>query len=185
VACHHAGQAGPHQVVLDVVGAREGWPWLPAWPSLRWSSCTPTILRESHRHATAFFVPFLTVPWPLGRRLFRSLIFAFFSNLCVCLTHYGGAPPSVLRCRLREPEEMVGRRFSCLLFYIVVWMGIGPFYWKPSACSSERRPTANGYQGEGHSPPFFCRFSNGRLLDPHRTVSCGGAGIRRTAGCLG
>ena len=74
-----------------------GWSWLPALGVLA------LVYMYSHyffaslaAHTTAFFVPFLTVAVAAGAPpYFAALIFAFFSSLCVSLTHYGGGPSPV------------------------------------------------------------------------------------------
>ena len=116
-----------------VGGHVKGWPWLPALAILA------LVFMYSHyffasltAHATAFFVPFLTVAVAVGAPpYFAALIFAFFSNLCVCLTHYGGGPsPVYFGAGYVSLKKWWGVGFLVSLFYIVVWMGIGPFYWK-------------------------------------------------------
>jgi len=116
-----------------VGGHVQGWPWLPALAILA------LVFMYSHyffasltAHATAFFVPFLTVAVAVGAPpYFAALIFAFFSNLCVCLTHYGGGPsPVYFGAGYVSLKKWWGVGFLVSLFYIVVWMGIGPFYWK-------------------------------------------------------
>jgi divalent anion:Na+ symporter, DASS family len=111
----------------------KGWPWLPALAILA------LVFMYSHyffasltAHATAFFVPFLTVAVAAGAPpYFAALTFAFFSNLCVCLTHYGGGPaPVYFGAGYVSLKKWWGVGFVVSLFFIVVWMGIGPFYWK-------------------------------------------------------
>ena len=116
-----------------VGGHVKGWPWLPALAILA------LVFMYSHyffasltAHATAFFVPFLTVAVAAGAPpYFAALTFAFFSNLCVCLTHYGGGPaPVYFGAGYVSLQKWWGVGFVVSLFFIVVWMGIGPFYWK-------------------------------------------------------
>ena len=80
-----------------VAGHVQGWPWFPSLAVLA------LVYMYSHysfaslaAHATAFFVPFLTVAVAAGAPpYFAALTFAFFSSLCVSLTHYGGGPSPV------------------------------------------------------------------------------------------
>lgn len=61
---------------------------------------------------------------------FAALIFAFFSNLCVCLTHYGGGPSPVYSgAGYVSLKKWWSVGFLVSLCYIVVWMGIGSVYW--------------------------------------------------------
>jgi DASS family divalent anion:Na+ symporter len=116
-----------------VGGHVKGWPWLPALAILA------LVFMYSHyffasltAHATAFFVPFLTVAVAAGAPpYFAALTFAFFSNLCVCLTHYGGGPaPVYFGAGYVSLKKWWGVGFVVSLFFILVWMGIGPFYWR-------------------------------------------------------
>lgn len=111
----------------------KGWPWLPALAILA------LVFMYSHyffasltAHATAFFVPFLTVAVAAGAPpYFAALIFAFFSNLCVSLTHYGGGPaPVYFGAGYVDLKQWWSVGFIVSLVFIIIWMGIGPFYWK-------------------------------------------------------
>ena len=111
----------------------QGWPWLPALGVLA------LVYMYSHyffaslaAHATAFYVPFLTVAVATGAPPhFAALIFAFFSSLCVCLTHYGGGPsPVYFGSGYVEVRQWWAVGFVVSLLFVLVWMGIGPFYWK-------------------------------------------------------
>jgi len=110
-----------------------GWPWLPALAILA------LVYMYAHyffasltAHVTAFFVPFLIAAVAAGAPpYFAALTFAFFSSLCVSLTHYGGGPSPIY-----WGAGYVGIRqwwtvgFAASLLFVVVWMGIGPFWWK-------------------------------------------------------
>jgi DASS family divalent anion:Na+ symporter len=111
----------------------KGWPWLPALAILA------LVYLYSHyffasltAHASAFFVPFLTVAVAAGAPpYFAALTFAFFSNLCVCLTHYGGGPsPVYFGAGYVSLKKWWGVGFLVSLVYLVIWMGLGPFYWR-------------------------------------------------------
>jgi len=118
---------------VAVGGYVKGWPWLPALAILA------LVYMYSHyffasltAHASAFFVPFLTVAVAAGAPpYFAALTFAFFSNLCVCLTHYGGGPsPVYFGAGYVSLKKWWGIGFLVSLVYLVIWMGLGPFYWR-------------------------------------------------------
>jgi DASS family divalent anion:Na+ symporter len=83
-------------------------------------------------HTTALFAPFLAVAIGAGAPpYFAALIFAFFSSLCASLTHYGGGPsPVYYGAGYVDVRKWWKIGFSVSLLFIVVWMGIGPFWWK-------------------------------------------------------
>ena len=110
-----------------------GWSWLPALGVLA------LVYMYSHyffaslaAHTTAFFVPFLTVAVAAGAPpYFAALIFAFFSSLCVSLTHYGGGPsPVYWGAGYADIRQWWTVGFVASLLIVVVWIGIGPFWWK-------------------------------------------------------
>jgi DASS family divalent anion:Na+ symporter len=83
-------------------------------------------------HASAMYVPFLTVAIAAGAppRL-AILILAYFSSLCVCLTHYGGGPsPIFFGAGYIGVRKWWGLGFAVSILYIAIWMGIGSIYWK-------------------------------------------------------
>lgn len=111
----------------------QGWPWLPALGILA------LVYMYSHyffaslaAHTTAFFVPFLTVAVAAGAPpYFSALTFAFFSSLCVSLTHYGGGPsPVYWGAGYADIKQWWTVGFAASLLFVLVWMGIGPFWWK-------------------------------------------------------
>ncbi|MBI4473957.1 MAG: DASS family sodium-coupled anion symporter [Acidobacteria bacterium] len=111
----------------------QGWPWLPALGILA------LVYMYSHyffaslaAHTTAFFVPFLTVAVAAGAPpYFSALTFAFFSSLCVSLTHYGGGPsPVYWGSGYADIKQWWTVGFAASLLFVLVWMGIGPFWWK-------------------------------------------------------
>ncbi|HYR92183.1 MAG TPA: anion permease [Terriglobia bacterium] len=110
-----------------------GWSWLPALGILA------LVYMYSHyffaslaAHVTAFFVPFLTVAVAAGAPpYFAALTFAFFSSLCVSLTHYGGGPsPVYWGSGYIDIRQWWTVGFVASLLFVVVWMGIGPFWWR-------------------------------------------------------
>jgi DASS family divalent anion:Na+ symporter len=83
-------------------------------------------------HATAFFVPFLTVAVASGAPAYMAaLAFAFSSSLCVSLTHYGGGPsPVYWGAGYADVKQWWSVGFVASLLHILVWIGIGPFWWR-------------------------------------------------------
>jgi divalent anion:Na+ symporter, DASS family len=128
------GKLGLMQWFSTFVGGYvHGWPWLPALALLA------LVYMYSHyffaslaAHTTAFFVPFLTVAVAAGAPpYFAALTFAFFSSLCVSLTHYGGGPsPVYWGAGYVDVKRWWSVGFAVSLLFIAVWMGIGPFWWK-------------------------------------------------------
>ena len=111
----------------------EGWPWLPALGILALVYMYAHYLFASlSAHAAALFVPFLTVAVALGAPpYFAALTFAFFSSLCVSLTHYGGGPsPVYWGAGYSSIRQWWTVGFAASLVFVIVWMGIGPFWWK-------------------------------------------------------
>jgi len=116
-----------------VAGHVAGWPWLPALGILA------LVYMYSHyffaslaAHVTAFFVPFLTVAVAAGAPpYFAALTFAFFSSLCVSLTHYGGGPsPVYWGSGYADIRQWCTVGFVASVLFVVVWMGIAPFWWR-------------------------------------------------------
>ncbi|MSR06871.1 MAG: anion permease [Gemmatimonadetes bacterium] len=117
-----------------VVGGRvEGWPWLPTLGILT------LVYLYSHyffatltAHATAFFVPFLTVAVAAGAPPYlAALTFAFFTSLCASLTHYAGGPSVIyFGAGYSSIRQWWTMGLIASLLSVVVWMGIGSFWWK-------------------------------------------------------
>jgi len=116
-----------------VAGYVKGWAWLPALGILL------LVYFYSHygfasltAHVSAMFVPFLTVAIAAGAPpLLAALSLAFFSNLNACLTHYGTGPaPIYFGAGYADLKTWWGIGFVASLVNIVIWLGIGPFYWK-------------------------------------------------------
>jgi DASS family divalent anion:Na+ symporter len=116
-----------------VAGYVKGWAWLPALGVLL------LVYLYSHygfasltAHVSAMFVPFLTVAIAAGSPpLLAALGLAFFSNLNACLTHYGTGPaPIYYGAGYTDLKTWWGIGFVASLVHIVIWLGVGPFYWK-------------------------------------------------------
>jgi len=111
----------------------EGWPWLPALGILALVYMYAHYFFASlSAHAAALFVPFLTVAVAVGAPpYFAALTFAFFSSLCVSLTHYGGGPsPVYWGAGYSNIRQWWTVGFAASVVFVIVWMGIGPFWWK-------------------------------------------------------
>ncbi len=116
-----------------VAGYVKGWAWLPALGVLL------LVYLYSHygfasltAHVSAMFVPFLVVSVAAGAPpLLAALSLAFFSNLNASLTHYGTGPaPIYYGADYADLKTFWGIGFVASLVNIVIWLGIGPFYWK-------------------------------------------------------
>lgn len=116
-----------------MAGYVKGWGWLPALGVLL------LIYLYSHyafasltAHVSAMFVPFLVVSVAAGAPpLLAALGLAFFSNLNASITHYGTGPaPIYYGAGYTDLKTWWGIGFVASLVNILIWMGIGPFYWK-------------------------------------------------------
>ncbi|MFI5338929.1 MAG: DASS family sodium-coupled anion symporter [Candidatus Methylomirabilales bacterium] len=116
-----------------VAGYVKGWAWLPALGILL------LVYLYSHygfasltAHVSAMFVPFLVVSVAAGAPpLLAALSLAFFSNLNASLTHYGTGPaPIYYGADYADLKTFWGIGFVASLVNIIIWLGIGPFYWK-------------------------------------------------------
>lgn len=93
----------------------------------------PLLLRGPHRPRHG---PVRAVSHGSGGRrgtppYLAALSLAFFSNLCVSLTHYGGGPaPVYFGAGYVDLRAWWSVGFIVSLVNIVIWLGIGPFYWK-------------------------------------------------------
>ena len=67
----------------------------------------------------------------LFRSLFAALLLAFFSSLCVSLTHYAGGPaPVYFGSGYVSLKRWWSIGFLVSLINIGIWLGIGGIYWK-------------------------------------------------------
>jgi DASS family divalent anion:Na+ symporter len=116
------------------VGARvAGLPWLPTLAVLT------LVYTYSHyffatltAHATAFFVPFLTVAVAAGAPPYlAALTLAFFTSLCAALTHYAGGPSVIyFGSGYSSIRQWWTIGFVSSVLSVSVWMGIGSLWWK-------------------------------------------------------
>lgn len=111
----------------------EGWSWPLALIVLVFVYIYSHYLFASlAAHATAFFVPFLTVAVAAGAPAYMAaLAFAFSSSLCASLTHYGGGPsPVYWGAGYSDVKQWWSVGLVASLLHILIWMGIGPFWWR-------------------------------------------------------
>ncbi len=114
-------------------GYVKGWAWMAALGALL------LVYLYSHygfasltAHVSAMFVPFLVVAMAAGAPpLLAALSLAFFSSLNASLTHYGTGPaPIYFGAGYTDLKTWWGIGLVASLVNIVIWLGIGPFYWK-------------------------------------------------------
>jgi DASS family divalent anion:Na+ symporter len=116
-----------------VSGYVTGLPWLPALIILLLVyNFSGYLFASLSAHVIALYVPFLTVAVAVGAPpLFAALLLAFFSSLCVSLTHYAGGPAPIY---YESGYVGLGRWWSLGfvigVYNIVIWMVIGGAYWK-------------------------------------------------------
>ncbi len=110
-----------------------GIPWLPALVIvLLLYNFSGYLFASLTAHTVALYVPFLTVALAAGAPpLFAALLLAFFSSLCVSLTHYAGGPsPVYYGSNYVSLGRWWGVGFVVGVLNIAVWLGIGSVYWK-------------------------------------------------------
>jgi divalent anion:Na+ symporter, DASS family len=83
-------------------------------------------------HVTALYPAFLTAAVATGApALMAALPLAFFSNLNAGITHYGtGSAPVYFGAGYVSQGDWWKLGFIISLINIVVWLGIGPLWWK-------------------------------------------------------
>jgi DASS family divalent anion:Na+ symporter len=83
-------------------------------------------------HVTALYPAFLTAAVATGApALMAALPLAFFSNLNAGITHYGtGSAPVYFGAGYVSQTDWWRLGFIVSIVNIVVWLGIGPIWWK-------------------------------------------------------
>ncbi|XP_002977176.2 dicarboxylate transporter 1, chloroplastic [Selaginella moellendorffii] len=83
-------------------------------------------------HIGAMFTAFLSVSTALGTPpLFGALVLAFLSNLMGGLTHYGiGSAPVFYGAGYVPLSTWWGYGFLMSVVNLVIWLGVGGFWWK-------------------------------------------------------
>jgi divalent anion:Na+ symporter, DASS family len=110
-----------------------GLPWLPALIALVLVyNFSGYLFASLTAHVVALYVPFLTVAVAVGAPpLFAALLLAFFSSLCVSLTHYAGGPaPVYYGSNYVTLPRWWGIGFLVGIVNLIIWLGIGGLYWK-------------------------------------------------------
>ena len=118
---------------MHVSGIVEGWSWMPALAVLGLVYIYSHYLFASiTAHTTAFYVPLLTIAAAAGAPPYvAALVFAFLSSFAVILTPYSGGPSAVY-----FGGGYIGVKkwwtvdFVISIVLLVIWMGIGPIWWK-------------------------------------------------------
>lgn len=82
-------------------------------------------------HIAAFYVAFATVAISIGTPVYFALLgFAFFSNLCMSLTHYSAGPsPILFGAGYISQNKWWSLGFAASIINLVVWLGIGSMWW--------------------------------------------------------
>ncbi len=110
-----------------------GWPWLLAFILLL------LIYFYAHygfasitAHATALYIPFLTVLVGAGAPpLMSAAALAYFSNFSAGLTHYGTTPaPIYFGAAYVSQKDWWRAGFLMSLINIAIWFGVGLLWWK-------------------------------------------------------
>jgi len=83
-------------------------------------------------HVAAMYAAFLAVAVGLGAPAYLSaLLFAYAGCLCYSLTHYSAGPGPIFYGAGFVPLPTWWRiGFLTSLVHLVIWVGIGPFWWK-------------------------------------------------------
>ncbi|PCJ82085.1 MAG: anion permease [Flavobacteriales bacterium] len=83
-------------------------------------------------HITALAGAFLAVCLNLGTpTLLTVALIAYFSNLCGCLTNYSTGPVIIyFGLGYVKPKQWFSVGFLISLFHLVIWLGIGLWWWK-------------------------------------------------------
>ena len=110
-----------------------GMAWLPAFVViLLVYNYSGYLFASLTAHTVAMYVPMLTVAVAVGTPpLFAALLLAFFSSLCVSLTHYAGGPaPVYFGSGYVSLKRWWSIGFMVSVINIVIWLGVGSVYWK-------------------------------------------------------
>lgn len=83
-------------------------------------------------HITAMYVAFVTVAIGVGTPpMLAMLAFAFFSNLCMSLTHYAAGPsPICFNAGYMTQNTWWRLGFIASVVNIIIWLGLGTVWWK-------------------------------------------------------
>lgn len=115
-----------------VGAAITGFSWLPAFVILL------LVYVYSHyafasltAHITAMYAAFIAVAAAAGAPPYLvALALAFMSNLCMSLTHYGGAPaPILFGAGFVEQGTWWKMGFMISVVNLIIWVGLGGLWW--------------------------------------------------------
>jgi DASS family divalent anion:Na+ symporter len=83
-------------------------------------------------HVTALYPAFLAATLAAGvPPVMAALVLAYFSNLNAAMTHYGtGSAPVFFGAGYVRQAEWWRLGFLISLVNLVIWLGIGPLWWK-------------------------------------------------------
>ena len=116
-----------------VSGHVTGMPWLPALVVIVLVyNFSGYLFASLTAHTVALYAPMLTVAVAVGAPpLLAALVLAFFSSLCVSLTHYSGGPaPVYFGSGYVTLSRWWGVGFLVAVLNIVIWLGVGAVYWR-------------------------------------------------------
>jgi len=83
-------------------------------------------------HITAMYIAFCTVMVAAGAPAYLvALSMAYMSNICMSITHYGGAPaPIIFGAGYVDQATWWKLGFYTSIINLIVWVGIGGVWWK-------------------------------------------------------
>ena len=113
--------------------AVHGWAWPLAMLALVTAYCYVHYgFASMTGHATALYPAFLAATLAAGvPPVMAALALAFFSNLNAAMTHYGtGSAPVFFGAGYVTQAEWWRLGFLISLVNLVIWLGIGPVWWK-------------------------------------------------------
>jgi len=117
-----------------VVGASiVGIPWLPAFGILLLVYVYAHYAFASlTAHITAMYAAFIAVAAAAGAPPYLvALALAFMSNLCMSLTHYGGAPaPIFFGAGYVDQGTWWKVGFMVSVVNLIIWVGLGSIWWR-------------------------------------------------------
>jgi len=114
-------------------GLMAGWPWLMVLLALVTAYCyVHYSFASMTAHITALYPGFLGAALAGGvPPLMAALALAYFSNLNAAMTHYGtGSAPVYFNAGYVRQGDWWLYGFWISLVNLVIWLGIGPLWWK-------------------------------------------------------
>ena len=114
-------------------GVISGWPWPAVLIALVAAYCyVHYVFASMTAHVTALYPGFLAAALAGGvPPMMAALPLAYFSNLNAAMTHYGtGSAPVFFGAGYVRQGEWWRLGFLISVINLVIWMGIGPLWWK-------------------------------------------------------